>query len=79
MRDDDPIDATLEGAPIPDDTGESSEVLWASTEAPGVVPRGAPPPVTLPDMPPIPDIPPMPDMPPIPDIPDIPPMPGCPL
>jgi hypothetical protein len=53
MRDDDPIDATLEGAPIPDDTGESSEVLWASTEAPVVVPRGAPPPVTLPDMPPI--------------------------
>jgi hypothetical protein len=53
VRDDDPIDATLEGAPIPDDTGESSEVLWASTEAPVVVPRGAPPPVTLPDMPPI--------------------------
>jgi len=54
VRDDDPIDATLEGAPIPDDTGESSEVLWASTEAPAVgVGRGAPPPVTMPDMPPL--------------------------
>jgi hypothetical protein len=54
VRDDDPIDATLEGAPIPDDTGESSEVLWASVEAPAVaVGRGAPPPVTMPDMPPL--------------------------